>query len=145
MPTETESQPTARALTNSGEVTMDTIPALEDASPIGFPSPVEGRGELARTSALDQLQATQLAQQMYYRSEIQKYEGVIQSLVAEMRELQQEDEGSEMRIQEVERQRDTACQVMQHMNNVNLEMKDNFQLAMARITKRAKLNGNVII
>ena len=121
---------------------MDTIPALEDASPIGFPSPVEVRGELARTSALDQLQATQLAQQMYYRSEIQKYEGVIQSLVAEMRELQQEDEGSEMRIQELERQRDTACQVMRHMN---MEMKDNFQLAMARITKRAKLNGNVII
>ena len=127
MPTETESQPTARTLTNSGEVTMDTIPALEDASPIGFPSPVEGRGELVRASVMDQLQATQLAQQMYCWSEIQKYEGVIQSLVAEMRELQQEDEGSEMRIQELERQRDTACQVMRHMNNVNLEMKNNFQ------------------
>ena len=138
MPTETESQPTARALTNSGEVTMDTIPALEDASPIGFPSPVEGRGELVRASVMDQLQATQLAQQMYCWSEIQKYEGVIQSLVAEMRELQQEDEGSEMRIQELERQRDTACQVMQHMNNVNREMEDNFQLAIARITEESQ-------
>eukprot|EP00439_Symbiodinium_sp_Y106_P074339 s2151_g14.t1 len=117
---------------------MDTIPALEDASPIGFPSPVEERGELARASDMDQLQATQLAQQMYYRSEIQKYEGVIQSLVAEMRELQQEDEGSEMRIQELERQRDTACQVMRHMNNVNLEMKNNFQLAMTRITEESQ-------
>ena len=50
-----------------------------------------------------------------------------------------------MRIQELERQRDTACQVMQHMNNVNLEMKDNLQLAMQGSLKRAKLNGNVII
>ena len=36
---ETESQPTLRALTNSEEATMETIPAIEDTSPIRFPSP----------------------------------------------------------------------------------------------------------
>ena len=70
---------------------------------------VEDRGHV-RSSLRDQLEAAQFAQQMYHQSEIQKLESVIQTLVAEMREMKQEDEGSEIRIQELERQRDTACQ-----------------------------------
>ena len=43
----TEEHPTPLALTNSDEVTMDTIPAIGDTSPIQFPSPGD-RGEAPR-------------------------------------------------------------------------------------------------
>eukprot|EP00439_Symbiodinium_sp_Y106_P055637 s2913_g7.t1 len=74
---------------------------------------------------------------MYHQSEIQKFAGVIQTLVAEMREMKQEDEGSEIRIQELERQRDTACLAMRHMNQVNQEMRNDFELAMTRISEQS--------
>eukprot|EP00439_Symbiodinium_sp_Y106_P044803 s4236_g5.t1 len=98
---ETESQPTLQALTQPEEVTMETIPAIEDTSPIGFPSPADERGGHARSSIRDQLEVAHFAQQMHHQSEIQKFEGVIQTLVAEMREMKQEDDGSEIRTQEL--------------------------------------------
>ena len=89
-------------------------------------------------SIRDQLESARIAQQMYHQSEIQKFEGVIQTLVSEMKEMQQEDEGSGIRIQELERQRDTACLAMQHMNNINQEMKNDFELAVIRINEQSQ-------
>ena len=133
----TKEHPTPLALTNSDEVTMDTIPAIGDTSPIQFPSPGD-RGEGAQLSIRDRLESVRIAQQMYHQSEIQKFEGVIQTLVSEMREMQQEDEGSGIRIQQLERQRDTACQAMQHLNHVNQEMRSDFELAMTRISEQSQ-------
>eukprot|EP00439_Symbiodinium_sp_Y106_P069197 s4219_g11.t2 len=90
---ETEEHPTPLALTHSNDVTMDTIPAIEDTSPVQLPSPAEERGESTQMSIRDQLESARIAQQMFHQSEIQKFEGVIQALVSEMREMQQEDEG----------------------------------------------------
>ena len=116
---------------------MDTIPAIEDASPVQLPLPTGERGEGIQMSIRDQLESARIAQ-MFHQSEIQKFEGVIQALVSEMREMQQEDEGSEIRIQELERQRDTACLAMQHMNNINQEMKNDFELAVTRINEQSQ-------
>ena len=88
-------------------------------------------------SIRDQLESARIAPQMFHQSEIQKFEGV-QALVSEMREMQQEDEGSGIRIQELERQRDTACLAMQHLNNVNQEMKSDFESAMTRISEQSQ-------
>ena len=74
---------------------MDTIPAIVDTSPVQLPLPAEERGESTQMSIRDQLESARIAQQMFHQSEIQKFEGVIQALVSEMREMQQEDEGSE--------------------------------------------------
>ena len=117
---------------------MDTIPAIEDASPVQLPSPAEERGESTQMSIRDQIESARIAQQMFHQSEIQKFEGVIQALVSEMREMQQEDEGSEIRIQQWERQRDTACLAMQHLNHVNQEMKSDFESAMTRINEQSQ-------
>ena len=135
---ETDEQPVPLALTHSNDVTMDTIPAIEDTSPVQLPLPAGEHGEGIRMSIRDQLESARMAQQMYHQSEIQKFEGVIQTLVSEMKEMQQEDEGSEIRIQELERQRDTACLAMQHMNNVNQEVKNDFELAVARINEHSQ-------
>ena len=116
---------------------MDTIPAIGDTSPIQFPSPGD-RGEGAQMSIRDRLESVRIAQQMYHQSEIQKFEGVIQTLASEMREMQQEDEGSGIRIQQLERQRDTACQAMQHLNHVNQEMRGDFELAVTRISEQSQ-------
>ena len=51
--------------------------------------------------------------------------------------MKQEDEGSEIRIHELERQRDTACLAMRHMNQVNQEMRNDFELAMTRINEQS--------
>ena len=117
---------------------MDTIPAIEDTSPVQLPLPTGERGEGIQMSIRDQLESARIAQQMYHQSEIQKFEGVIQTLVSEMKEMQQEDEGSGIRIQELERQRDTACLAMQHMNNINQEMKNDFELAVIRINEQSQ-------
>ena len=53
---ETEEHPTPLALTNSDEVTMDTIPAIGDTSPIQFPSPTGECGESAQMSIRDRLE-----------------------------------------------------------------------------------------
>ena len=116
---------------------METIPAIEDTSPIRFPSPADERGGHTRPTIRDQLEAAQFAQQMYHQSEIHKFDGVIQTLVAEMREMQQEDEGSEIRIQQLERQCDTACLAMQHMNQVNQEMRNDIESAMTRVNEQS--------
>ena len=89
-------------------------------------------------SIRDQLESARMAQQMYHQSEIQKFEGVIQTLVSEMKEMRQKNEGSEIRIQELERQHDTACLAMQHMNSVNQGMKNDFELAVARINEQSQ-------
>ena len=52
--------------------------------------------------------------------------------------MQQEDEGSGIRIQQLERQRDTACQAMQPLNHVNQEMRGDFELAMTRISEQSQ-------
>ena len=52
--------------------------------------------------------------------------------------MQQEDEGSGIRIQQLERQRDTACLAMQHLNHVNQEIRDDFELAMTRISEQSQ-------
>ena len=135
---ETDDHPTPLALTHSNDVTMDTIPAIEDTSPARLPLSAEERGEGIQMSIRDQLESARIAQQMFHQSEIQKFEGVIQTLVSEMREMQQEDEGSGIRIQELERQRDTACLTMQHLNNVNQEMKSDFESAMTRISEQSQ-------
>ena len=67
---------------------------------------------------------------MFHQSEIQKYEGIDQTMMAKINEMKQEDEGSEIRIQELERQRDTACPGMQHMNQVHQGMKSDYEVAM---------------
>ena len=130
------------ALTDSYDVTMDTIPAIVDTSPVQLPLPAEERGESAQMSIRDQLESARIAQQMFHQSEIQKFEGVIQTLVSEMREMQQEDEGPEIRIQELERQRDTACLAMQHLNHVNQEMKSDFESAMPRLNEQGQAQRN---
>ena len=38
----------------------------------------------------------------------------------------------------MERQRDTACLAMQHLNNVNQEMKSDFESAMTRISEQSQ-------
>ena len=105
---ETESQPTLQALTNSEEVTLETIPAIEDTSPIGFPSPADERGGHARSSIRDQLEAL-LRSRCIIR----------------------------VRFRSSERQRDTACLAMRHMNQVNQEMRNDFELAMTRINEQS--------
>ena len=121
---------------NAEEMVVEATPAIEDASPIGFHSPGEDQDDQPLDTLRNQLEAARFAQQMFHQSEIHKYEGIVQTLVDKINEMSQEDEGSGIRIQELERQRDTACLAMQHMNQVNLKMKHDYVEAMTRMDEQ---------
>ena len=110
-PFERERKPELFKDVNSEKMAVEPIPAIEDTS-LGFPSPVEDHDGQHLAALRDQLEAARFAQQMFHHSEIQKYEGIVQTLVDKINEMKQEDEGSGIRIQELERQRDTACLAM---------------------------------
>ena len=76
---------------------------------------------------------------MFHQSEIQKYEGIVQTLVTKIIEMKQEDEGSGLRLQELERQRDTACLTMRHVNQVHQGMKNDYEVAMMRMTESSQV------
>ena len=51
--------------------------------------------------------------------------------------MRSEDEDSGRRTQELERQRDTACLAMRHMNQVNHKMKNDYEEAMTRMDEQS--------
>ena len=122
---------------NSEEMVVEATPAMEDTSPIGFHSPGEDQDDQPLDTLRNQLEAARFAQQMFHQSEIQKYEGIVQTLVDKINEMSQEDEGSGLRIQELERQRDTACLAMQHMNQVKQKMMKDYEEAMTRMDEQS--------
>ncbi|CAE7613011.1 unnamed protein product, partial [Symbiodinium sp. CCMP2592] len=86
------------------DMTLDTIPARGDASSVATPAIADGPNAYQELTISQQFEASNLAQQMYYRSQVQEYEGVVQTLMDKIKEMQQEDEGSGIRIEELERQ-----------------------------------------
>ena len=91
--------------------------------------------EQALTALKQQLESAHFVQQMFHQSEIQKYKGIVQTLVAKINEMKQEDDGSEIRVQELERQLVTACLAMRHMNQVNQGMKNDYEAATMRMSE----------
>ena len=53
--------------------------------------------------------------------------------------MKQEDENSETRIQELERQRNIACLAMRHMNQIYQRMKNDYEIAMVRISEISQI------
>ena len=117
---------------------MDDVPAIEDFSPIVDGSPAEDRSGLTVAQLRDQVESTRIAQQMFHQSEIQRRDNTIQALTDKIAELQQEDEGSTIRVQELERQRDTAYQAMEHMNRVNTSMQKSYANAMGNMDEQVQ-------
>ncbi|CAE7573004.1 unnamed protein product [Symbiodinium sp. KB8] len=113
-----------------GDQRMDNAPAIENFSPITDGSPIDERSGLTVAQLRDQMESTRIAQQMFHQSEIQRRDNTIQALMDKIAELQQEDEGATIRVQELERQRDTAYQAMDHLNRVNVSMQESYANAM---------------
>ncbi|CAE7942665.1 unnamed protein product, partial [Symbiodinium sp. KB8] len=122
--------------TDDLDMTLDTIPARGDASSVATPAIADGPNAYQELTISQQFEASNLAQQMYYRSQVQEYEGIVQTLMDKIKEMQQEDEGSGIRIEELERQRDHACLAMRHINNVNQEMKRDYETALFRMDEQ---------
>ena len=117
---------------------MDTTPAIEDLSPIVNESPTGDRSGLTVAQLREQMESARIAHQMFHHSEIQKRDSTIQALVERIAELQQEDEGATIRVQELERQRDTAHQAMEHMNRMNVTMQESYANAMGNMDERVQ-------
>ena len=120
---------------NLEQVAVEALPAIEDSSPVSHRSSIGDNEEQALTALKQQLESAHFVQQMFHQSEIQKYKGIVQTLVAKINEMKQEDEGSEIRVQELERQLVTACLAMRHMNQVNQGMKNDYEAATMRMSE----------
>ena len=60
-------------------------------------------------------------------------------MIVKINEMKQEDESSETRIQELERQRNIACLAMRHMNQINQRIKNDYEIAMIRISEISQI------
>ncbi|CAE7037894.1 unnamed protein product [Symbiodinium sp. KB8] len=128
---------------------MDTVAAIEDVSPIvkaiedsptTVNEPTQGdQGGVALAQLRAQMEASQFAQQMYHQSEMQRQDNIIQALVEKINFLRQEDEGSTIRIQELERQRDVAQQAMEHMNQVNQSLQSDYTHALRNMDEQMQI------
>ena len=132
-----------------GNRQMDTVAAIEDVSPIvkaiedsptTVNEPTQGdQGGVALAQLRAQMEASQFAQQMYHQSEMQRQDNIIQALVEKINFLRQEDEGSTIRIQELERQRDVAQQAMEHMNQVNQSLQSDYTHALRNMDEQMQI------
>ena len=83
-------------------MTDEATLAIEDTTLLSLPSFVGGtKDENQQIRSLrSQLAAAHSAQQMFHESEIQRYEGMVQTLMRKIDDMTQEDQGVLIRIQE---------------------------------------------
>ena len=82
---------------------------------------------------IEQLRHAEEKMRIAHQEDISRYEEVTMSLLAKIDEMAQEDQGSTIRIEELERHRDLLRQAMGHMNEVHRQSLDDHHLGIERI------------
>ena len=71
-----------------------------------------------KNQLIDQLRNAEEEMLIFHQADIQRQEAIARTLTERIAEPTQEDQGSTMRIQELERQRDTVQAAVRHVNAV---------------------------
>ena len=82
---------------------------------------------------IEQLRHAEEKMRIAHQEDISQYEEITMSLLARMNEMVQEDQGSTMRIEELERHRGSVGQAMRHMNQVHQQSLEDHQRSIERI------------
>ena len=82
---------------------------------------------------IEQLMHAEEKMKIAHQEDIQRHEEIAMSLVAKMNEMVQEDQGSTMRIEELERQRDMLSDAMGHVSRVHQNSLDDHFRGIERI------------
>ena len=68
-----------------------------------------------------------------HQEDVQRHEEMVMGLVARMEEMVQEDQGSTIRIEQLERQRDLLSNAVGHVNQVHQKVLDDHQRSIGKI------------
>ena len=82
---------------------------------------------------VQQMIIAQSEMQRFHETEIRRREANVRALMQKISEMTQEDQGSTMRIEELERQRSMLRSAMAHMNQVHQASKTEHEVALMRI------------
>ncbi|CAE7869388.1 unnamed protein product, partial [Symbiodinium sp. KB8] len=82
---------------------------------------------------IEQLMHAEEKMKIAHQEDVQRHEEIAMSLLARMNEMVQEDQGSTMRIEELERQRDLLSNAMGHVNQVHQKSLDDHYRGIEKI------------
>ena len=89
--------------------------------------------QATNSQLIEQLKHAEEKMRIAHQEDISQYEEITMGLLARMNEMVQEDQGSTMRIEELERHRGSMGQAMRHMNIVHLQSLEDHQRSIERI------------
>ena len=92
---------------------------------------------------MEQLMHAEEKMKIAHQEDVQRHEEIAMSLIARMNEMVQEDQGSTMRIEELERQRDLLNNLVGHVNQVHQKSLDDHYCGIEKLRKPVMLNINV--
>ena len=92
-----------------------------------------GHQQSTSNRLIEQLRYAEEKMRIAHQEDISHYEEIAMGLLARMNEMAQEDQGSTMRIEELERQRELMGQAMGHMNRVHQQSLDDHHRGIERI------------
>ena len=92
-----------------------------------------GHQQSTSNRLIEQLRHAEEKMRIAHQEDISHYEEITMGLLARMNEMAQEDQGSTMRIEELERQRELMGQAMGHINQVHQQSLDDHHRGIERI------------
>ena len=82
---------------------------------------------------IEQLMHAEEKMKIAHQEDVQRHEEMVMGLVARMEEMVQEDQGSTIRIEQLERQRDLLSNAVGHVNQVHQKVLDDHQRSIGKI------------
>ncbi|CAE7316995.1 unnamed protein product [Symbiodinium microadriaticum] len=87
---------------------------------------------------IEQLMHAEEKMKIAHQEDVQRHEEIAMSLLTKMNEMVQEDQGSTLRIEELERQRDMLSNAMGHVNQVHQNSLDDHYRGIQRIEEASQ-------
>ena len=110
-----------------------------DDLPSGLPIEDISRNRLTKLDPIvQQMIIAQSEMQRFHEPELQRHEAMVQLLMQKISEMIQEDQGSTMRVEELDRQHNMLQAAMAHMNQVRQGSKRECEVAMMRVEEASQ-------
>ena len=96
-----------------------------------------GHQQATSNQLIQQLRYAEEKMRIAHQEDLSQYEEITMGLITRMNEMAQEDQGSAMRIEELERHRGNMGQAMRHMNQVHQQSLEDHQPSIERIEEES--------
>ena len=110
------------------EATRHNLPVLSRTS----------RPRAVNSQIIGQLKHDEEEMRIFHQQDLQRHEAIQRAMAKRLEKMIQEDQGSTMRIEEFERQRDTLNAAVGHVNQVHQHAKAEYTLVVQRIEEASQ-------